>query len=247
MPVKTIMKFAAVMAVVLSPVSGLAEDGHKKHGHKHGTKLVEMPAGQPAPTVRISVSKDPIAGWNLHVMTGNFRFAPEHASGAHVLGEGHAHLYIDGKKTSRLYGPWFHFGGLTAGKHEIKVSLNANNHADYAVAGKPIAAVTEIGVAAAASVCPKGHKCFSLQIAGTSLARGEKTIRIKKGDKVALAWSADHPCQVHLHGYDLKVDVPHQGTRTTMFVAHATGRFPVTLHGDNGKHSTLLHVEVHPN
>jgi len=113
---------------------------------RHGTmELGGMPA---PPTVRLSVHKDPKAGWNLQVQVENFRFAPEHASTAHVPGEGHAHLFIDGKKVTRLYGEWFHIPALAPGTHKITVTLNANSHEDLTNKGKPILATQDVRVPA---------------------------------------------------------------------------------------------------
>ena len=88
---------------------------------QHGTMEVgDVPA---PPSVKVTVHKDPKAGWNLQVQTENFRFAPERASTAHVPGEGHAHLFIDGKKVTRLYGEWYHIPALAPGTHKITVWL----------------------------------------------------------------------------------------------------------------------------
>jgi hypothetical protein len=84
----------------------------------------------PAETaVSVTATPDPMAGVNLHVVATGFRWAPEHASGPAVDGEGHAHVYVDGTKVGRLYGEWMHLG-LAAGRHEIRVSLNGNDHKD---------------------------------------------------------------------------------------------------------------------
>jgi hypothetical protein len=98
------------------------------------------------PTVKVTVRKDPKAGWNLQIQVENFRFAPEHASTPHVPGEGHAHLFIDGKKITRLYGEWYHIPVLTAGTHKITVTLNANSHEDLMVKGKVVSATQEVRV-----------------------------------------------------------------------------------------------------
>jgi len=110
----------------------------------HGTMDVGDVAAPP--TVRLSVHKDPKAGWNLQVQVEDFRFAPEHASAAHVPGEGHAHLFIDGKKVTRLYGEWYHIPALAPGTHKITVTLNANSHEDLTIKGKPISATQEVHV-----------------------------------------------------------------------------------------------------
>ena len=109
-----------------------ASDGGDGNGdHMHGDPLA-VPDGVPVPSVDIEVTPDPKAGWNLRVMTTNFRFAPENASTDHVWGEGHAHLYIDDVKIGRLYGEWYHIGPMEAGTHTVRVTLNTNDHQDLA-------------------------------------------------------------------------------------------------------------------
>jgi hypothetical protein len=105
-----------------------------QHGMAHGA--AEVGNAPNPPTVKVTVHPDAKAGWNLQVQTQNFRWAPERASTAHVAGEGHAHLYIDGKKITRLYGEWYFLPSLRPGSHTIRVTLNANTHEDYTVGGK---------------------------------------------------------------------------------------------------------------
>ena len=115
-----------------------------EHGHEHGA--VEVPEAMAVPKVSIEVLPDPKSGWNLHIMTQDFLFAPERASMEHSPGEGHAHLYVDGEKIGRLYGPWYHISELSPGQHEIRVTLNANDHRDYTVNGEVISASAKLTV-----------------------------------------------------------------------------------------------------
>lgn len=64
----------------------------------------------------------------------------------HYPGEGHAHLYVDGQKIARLYGKWYHIEELSPGQHEITVTLNANDHREYAVNGENISTSTIVVV-----------------------------------------------------------------------------------------------------
>ncbi|MBV6622286.1 MAG: hypothetical protein KI793_04900 [Rivularia sp. (in: Bacteria)] len=110
------------------------ESGHGEH--KHGK--MEVPQGQPAPTVDVVVVKDAKKGWNLEAKTTNFKFAPEKINTAAEAGEGHAHLFVNGKKITRLYSNWYYLENLEPGENQVKVTLNANNHADWASNGKII-------------------------------------------------------------------------------------------------------------
>lgn len=106
------------------------DSGGMMPGTEHGHKKVEIPAGQAVPSVDLTVHPDAIKGVNLEVKLTNFRFAPEKVNQESKLTEGHAHLYVDGKKLTRLYSSWYYLADLEPGQHKITVSLNTNNHED---------------------------------------------------------------------------------------------------------------------
>ncbi len=111
-----------------------ATDGHgNAHEHTHGAATT--PAVEPYPSVSLRILEDPSGGWLLHSVPTNFRMAPENVSTAHVDGEGHMHLYIDGVKIMRLYGEWHQMPPLAAGTREVRVELSSNDHSAMAVDG----------------------------------------------------------------------------------------------------------------
>jgi hypothetical protein len=140
-----------VIGFTIAAANGITLDGHDhaaplQHGahaaqdsHDHGAML-SVPGGVSAPTLSLQATRDPASGWNLHIMTGNFTFAPQSASGEHVPGEGHAHVHVNGVKAGRYYGPWVHLDGLPAGTLAIEVTLTANDHRPLAVDGVPLTA-----------------------------------------------------------------------------------------------------------
>ncbi len=128
-----------------SDPSAHAGHGSDAAGHDHDTAIA-LPDGPNAPSVKIAVFEDPMAGWNLQVMTENFRFAPENASLAHVPGEGHAHVYLNGLKITRLYGGWHHIPALPKGDTKVTVSLNSNDHSALTIGDKFLSASTIVTV-----------------------------------------------------------------------------------------------------
>jgi hypothetical protein len=145
----SVVGFAALLPAVLVPYAQAAQWKYRQTvAHTVGVhQPVEVGDALPTPTVSLEVFKDSESGWNLHVETTNFRFAPELAGRPHMPGEGHAHLYIDGRKAARIYGPWHHIGPLPPGRHELLVTLNANTHGAYTAGGAPIEARATILVA----------------------------------------------------------------------------------------------------
>jgi len=116
--------------------------------HSHDT--YQHPAGSAAPTLSMTVTKDAKSGYNIHLDTTNWTWAPEKVNTAAAPNQGHAHLYVDGVKVARMYGPWYNLDGLTPGQHDIRVTLNANTHAEYAVDGKVLEATASVVVDQAA-------------------------------------------------------------------------------------------------
>jgi hypothetical protein len=112
--------------------------------HEHGT--IEVSNGQAIPTVDLIVHPDVRRGWNLEIQVTNFRFAPEHVNQSSTPTEGHAHLYIDGEKITRLYGNWYYLESLPPGQREITVGLSANGHEALTMNGQPIQATVRIDV-----------------------------------------------------------------------------------------------------
>ncbi|MBW4658690.1 MAG: hypothetical protein KME15_08450 [Drouetiella hepatica Uher 2000/2452] len=128
----------------------IAHEGHDSAPHGEMPTGATQPEGahshdmievlSPLPTVKLIAHPDAKQGWNLEVQVTNFKFAPERVNQASVPTEGHAHLYVDGEKITRLYGNWYYLSSLSPGKHEITVALNANGHESLMHNGEPIQA-----------------------------------------------------------------------------------------------------------
>lgn len=70
----------------------------------------------------------------------NFAFAPEAVNSSHTPGQGHAHIYVNGVKIARTYASWFHLSALPKGEHEVRMTLNANDHSQLAINDQPVEA-----------------------------------------------------------------------------------------------------------
>lgn len=128
---------------------GDTPDGHTQTEHTpdaHTHERVEVPVDLPVPTINLVVHPDARQGWNLEVQVTHFQFAPDRVNVASSPTEGHAHLYIDGTKITRLYSNWYYLGELPSGRHEITVNLNTNTHATLTHDGQPIQATVVVDV-----------------------------------------------------------------------------------------------------
>ncbi len=117
------------------------------HGHDHDT----VAAGS-VMSVEVEAFADSVSGVNVQLIPAGFTFDAESVNGGHVDGEGHAHVYVDGVKITRVYTPWVYLGEVEPGEHEIRVTLNANHHPEYTWDGQVVEATTTITVPE-----PHGH------------------------------------------------------------------------------------------
>ena len=153
------LAFGGGIGFVLAAANGVTLDGHDhaddqrsehsgtggdfSNGHDNH-EMLDL-AGSIVPALDVRVEEDLEQGWNLHVLTTDFTFSPANVGRAHAPGEGHAHVYVNGRKVARLYGPWMHIATLPEGVVEILVTLNANDHRLLSVGGMPVEARVLLG------------------------------------------------------------------------------------------------------
>lgn len=80
-----------------------------------------------------------------------------------------------------------------------------------------------------------------------TLPEDQQVIRVHQGDEVTLRWTVDAPLTIHLHGYDIEKRLTPPGPSVMRFLARATGRFPIAIHGSAGAPEVVLgYLEVYP-
>lgn len=80
------------------------------------------------------------------------------------------------------------------------------------------------------------ERSFALQIQENMLTNESDTLQVKQGDAVIMNFDSDEDGSVHLHGYDIEIEVGPEGPTAFNFVAEATGRFIFTLHPGGTMH-----------
>jgi hypothetical protein len=108
----------------------------------NGAISVHESAQEAAPQATLEIEKDPTGGFNVQVKATNFLWRPEMASMQHVPGEGHAHVYLDGRKIMRIYNEWFHLNtyqfSTRSGEQLLSIEFVGNDHAPYTIQGLPV-------------------------------------------------------------------------------------------------------------
>jgi len=248
-------RIAATLAssILIAVVSAAVADTDHTHEHagpsahteRDHREQIDLPADE-APTLALGLTEAGHRGYALSLETTRFSFAAEHADGPHVPGEGHAHLYVDGKKISRIYGPHYALEPFSPGTHEITVALVGNDHRSYATGG--------VGVTSRYILWepedrpePKPLKRLPLSIRDGKLANNNTSLKVTQNDRVELQLSADRPIALHLHGYDVEVTVTPDVPVALYLIASIPGRFAIEQHGGNDRrHSALAYIEVYP-
>lgn len=86
-----------------------------------------------APSIDAQISQD---GRNatINYSVNNLTLSTDHMGKQNVQGEGHLHLYVDGKQKAMLgTDAPVKLTNLATGKHEIKLMLQHNDHSDLSI------------------------------------------------------------------------------------------------------------------
>ena len=130
-------------------VSEVQQADHAATGHT-ATVMASMLS---PPTVSITANLD-ATSTTISIQLTHFDLSEAAVDGAHVDGQGHLHLYVDGEKISRVFSDTYQIDGLSPGTHIISVDLNSNDHRAYVIDGTKIEASVHLSVPASASESP---------------------------------------------------------------------------------------------
>ena len=114
-------------------VTGGHDHGDHDHGdtHMHDDLTSDSPIG-----IAIDISVDDEGGAIIHTILDGWTFSPETVNQENEAGVGHTHIYVDGVKVNRAYGPYHYIGDLEPGSHLVMVEINANDHSKVTVDGQ---------------------------------------------------------------------------------------------------------------
>ena len=106
-------------------------------------------------SVAVAAAVEENGGVHVRIDTEGWRWAPEEVNESDSEGAGHAHIYVDGEKLSRVYGPYYYLPSLEPGPRDIKVSLNTNAHSELTWEGSLLEATTAVTIPEPASASPQ--------------------------------------------------------------------------------------------
>jgi len=213
--------------------------------HAHGAEGVALPA---LPLLGMNVVPDPKSGWNVDVTIDWLDISAAAVNTDPVDGQGHMHLYVNDQKVTRLYGTWWHLKELPAGRNEIRVTVNGNDHAPLMFNDEPVAVsafieVPEDGTAGDTAMdemaMSEGKENgeldtdSALPIVGEyingEVIMSEDRFDVARGDLVTIIMTSDVAEEVHVHGFDLHLDLTPGEEARLEFVADIPGLFEVEL------------------
>ncbi|MXY45825.1 MAG: hypothetical protein F4Y44_02350 [Chloroflexi bacterium] len=250
-------------------VTKAAEEGahdHSAHDHSaHDHSAHDHSAIESAVPVSLQMTTDveDNGGVNISLTTDGFRWTPENVDGANVDGEGHGHIYVDGVRVGRMYGPHYHLTGLEPGERELRVTLNANAHNELTYNGEHIEAIEtiivqepshshgmEIGYVDADSAMSvdvnapaEADGAFNLQIVPRGFTFAPQNIggahKPGEGYAVVIVNGEDY---TRMYTDWLRVGDLGEGTHAVEVRLMSNDHFPYAWDGDTVKASTTVHV-----
>jgi hypothetical protein len=142
----TLMTFLPSQQVETQNTGQASESSMLDRMEMHDHPLFAVAENLPVPSVTHLMFPDVMGGFNIQILVRNFEFTPTAINREPKYNSGHAHVYVNGVKYARVYSTWFHLptSALKPGENFVKVTLNANNHSEWAKDGKTISSVVKI-------------------------------------------------------------------------------------------------------
>lgn len=148
------MRIFLLLLLLLVPAA--AQPGKREKSPYQGgyeKRDFDVPAAWPKPAIsKVSVTRDAKVGFNLHLTTANWTFDTSRLGDRATSAKGYSraygyiHLYVNGRKRNRLYGPDFYLKeiDLDPGANKLEFVLATPQHGSWRVAGKRVAATTQV-------------------------------------------------------------------------------------------------------
>ncbi|MGE0490032.1 MAG: hypothetical protein AB7S38_12570 [Vulcanimicrobiota bacterium] len=117
-----------------------------------GKRDIELPSQWSRPEISASAVPDPRIGINVHLKVRHFDFdsntigTPFDVLEGRRQAFGFVHLYINGRKKNRLYGPDFYLkeDELTQPENQVEFMLGTPGYGNWLVNGRPVSRVIKI-------------------------------------------------------------------------------------------------------
>ena len=196
-----------------------------EHQHDDDAAAAYAWDGPEVPQLEVAVSGDPESGWDVAATITGFTFTDPTRTD-HVPGEGHTHVFVDGRLISMSYEPVVHVPYLEPGEHEAMVTLSRNDHADYSIDGELIMAMATFTVP---GDVVNADSAVAVRYVDGAVAGVDGRPAIAVGDTVEITVHSDVADLVHVHGYDLFLELDAGEMDTVRFVADIPGIFEVEL------------------
>ncbi|MBN9419572.1 hypothetical protein ABS71_22320 [bacterium SCN 62-11] len=148
------MRYLLLMLLLILPAQ--AEPAKREKSRYQGgyeKRDFDLPVGWAKPSIAgVDIEKDAKVGFNLHLKTLNWVFDTSHLGdrtasvAGHSKAYGYVHLYVNGRKRNRLYGPDFYLKeiDLDPGVNKLEFVLATPQHGSWRVAGKRVVATASL-------------------------------------------------------------------------------------------------------
>ncbi len=115
---------------------------------------------------------------------------------------------------------------LEPGTHEIEITLAAVDHSDYVIDGEIVGVSTTIDIEGEVE---QADATIEVAFTAGDVVVADPRPSVPLGSTVELVLTSDVDEELHLHGYDVSVDVAAGETQRVRFVADIPGVFEVEL------------------
>ena len=140
-----LVHLAALCGSFFSPVTCAQEPTKQEmmSSMDHEHTMIAIPESKLLPQLGLILHRDSKSGFNLTISAQDFELEPPEnkncceSTGSPIL-EGHAHIFVNGKKVYRAYAKYIHLPAdlFQTGVNQVMVSLNDHDHNTWSIGAK---------------------------------------------------------------------------------------------------------------
>ncbi|MEM7343130.1 MAG: hypothetical protein AAF485_02720 [Chloroflexota bacterium] len=138
------VNFAVLLILLIIPYAFVAQQIHLSYlasNQPITPREIEVNAEQ-APEIELLVHEDPLAGWNLELVTTNFQLqtpTTDQSVDLEQIPSGYAQLYLNEQAIGRMYEGVAYLPPLNPGTYQLTVQLTTSELQPYTLNNEPIA------------------------------------------------------------------------------------------------------------
>jgi hypothetical protein len=206
--------------------SGDMDSMSDSEDHEHG-EITEWPSGTDLPELELTVEPTEGGAVDIDVTAEGFDVIPAGAE-ASSPAQGHLHVAVDGREVGMFYDLQISLTNVDPGDHEVVVTLSGADHTTLGHNGSPITFTSTFTMPGEVT---EADLVIDIVVDADGKVAEVVEAKASIGELIQINITSAVADELHVHAYEVKLDVHAGMERSVEFEADIPGVFEIELEG----------------